>query len=46
VTENWEHFGPLLVSRADIVPAHFRNDAGIIGAAMAAATMSTHPAAG
>jgi polyphosphate glucokinase len=36
VTENWEHFGPLLASRAEIVPAHFRNDAGIIGAAMAA----------
>jgi polyphosphate glucokinase len=39
VTENWEHFGPLLKSRAEIVPAHFRNDAGIIGAAMAAASM-------
>ncbi len=39
VTENWEHFGRLLVSRAEIVPAHFRNDAGIIGAAMAAASM-------
>ena len=39
VTENWEHFGPLLQSRAAIVPAHFRNDAGIIGAAMAAASM-------
>jgi polyphosphate glucokinase len=38
VTENWEHFGPLLRSRAGIVPAHFRNDAGIIGAAMAAST--------
>jgi polyphosphate glucokinase len=38
VTENWEHFGPLLASRAEIVPAHFRNDAGIIGAAMAAAS--------
>jgi polyphosphate glucokinase len=39
VTENWEHFGPLLKSRAEILPAHFRNDAGIIGAAMAAASM-------
>ena len=39
VTENWEHFGPLLTSRAEIVPAHFGNDAGIIGAAMAAASM-------
>jgi polyphosphate glucokinase len=40
VTENWEHFGPLLTSRAEIVPAHFRNDAGIIGAAMAAANVA------
>lgn len=40
VTENWEHFGPLLESRAEIVPAHFRNEAGIIGAAMAAATLT------
>ena len=39
VTENWEHFGSLLKSRAEIVPAHFRNDAGIIGAAMAAGSM-------
>jgi polyphosphate glucokinase len=39
VTENWEHFGPLLKSRAEIVPAHFRNDAGMIGAAMAAASI-------
>jgi polyphosphate glucokinase len=38
VTENWQHFGPLLTSRAEIVPAHFRNDAGMIGAAMAAAS--------
>jgi polyphosphate glucokinase len=37
VTENWQHFGPLLRSRAEIVPAQFGNDAGIIGAAMAAA---------
>ncbi len=40
VTENWERFGSLLRSRAEIVPAHFRNEAGIIGAAMAAATMA------
>jgi len=40
VTENWEHFGPLLRSRAEIVPAHFRNDAGMIGAAMAAASLA------
>jgi polyphosphate glucokinase len=36
VTENWGHFGPLLRSRAEIVPAQFGNDAGIVGAAMAA----------
>jgi polyphosphate glucokinase len=40
VTENWEHFGPLLASRAEIVPAYFRNDAGMIGAAMAAASLA------
>jgi len=39
VTENWSHFGPLLESRAEILPAHFGNDAGIIGAAMAAASI-------
>ena len=37
VTENWEHFGPLLNSRAEILRAAFGNDAGIVGAAMAAA---------
>jgi polyphosphate glucokinase len=36
VTENWAMFGPLLRSRAGIVPARFGNDAGLIGAAMAA----------
>lgn len=44
VTENWEHFGPLLKSRAEIVPAHFRNDAGMIGAAMAAASLAERTA--
>ena len=39
VTENWQHFGPLLRSRAGIVPAQFRNDAGMIGAALAAAAL-------
>lgn len=39
VTENWQQFGPLLRSRAEIVPAQFRNDAGMIGAALAAATI-------
>jgi polyphosphate glucokinase len=36
VTENWAEFGHLLRSRAEIVRAGFGNDAGIIGAAMAA----------
>jgi polyphosphate glucokinase len=40
VTENWRLFGPLLQSRAEILPARFGNDAGIIGAAMAAAVIS------
>jgi polyphosphate glucokinase len=39
VTENWQHFGSLLNSRAEIVPAAFGNDAGIIGAAMAASAL-------
>lgn len=37
VTENWDRFGHLLESRAGIVRARFGNDAGIVGAAMAAA---------
>lgn len=36
VTENWDEFGDLLQSRAEILPAHFGNDAGIVGAALAA----------
>jgi polyphosphate glucokinase len=39
VTENWAQFGSLLVSRAEILPAAFGNDAGIVGAAMAAAAL-------
>ena len=39
VTENWQHFGSLLSSRAEIVRAAFGNDAGIIGAAMAASQL-------
>ncbi len=39
VTENWDRFGHLLESRAGIVRARFGNDAGIIGAAMAAAAL-------
>jgi len=45
VTENWQQFGPLLRSRAEIVPARFRNDAGMIGAAMAAASLGDRIAA-
>jgi polyphosphate glucokinase len=41
VTENWHMFGPLLRSRAEIVPARFGNDAGIIGAAMAASQLAS-----
>ncbi len=41
VTENWQHFGHLLRSRAEIARARFGNDAGIIGAAMAAAALAT-----
>jgi polyphosphate glucokinase len=44
VTENWAHFGPLLESRAEIVRAEFGNDAGLIGAAMAAVSASTRRA--
>jgi polyphosphate glucokinase len=44
VTENWQHFGPLLRSRAEIVPALFGNDAGMIGAAMAAAALGERAA--
>jgi polyphosphate glucokinase len=40
VTENWQHFGSLLNSRAEIVPAAFGNDAGIVGAAMAAESLA------
>jgi polyphosphate glucokinase len=45
VTENWQQFGPLLRSRAEIVPARFRNEAGMIGAAMAAASLGDRIAA-
>lgn len=36
VSKEWKHFGQLLETRASIVPAQLRNEAGIIGAAMAA----------
>ncbi len=37
VSDHFDQFGPLLKSPADIVPAHFRSQAGVIGAALAAA---------
>ena len=40
VTENWSEFGSLLDSRAEIVRAAFGNDAGIVGAAMAASRLA------
>ena len=42
VTENWPEFAHLLTSRAEIVRARFGNDAGIVGAAMAARALATH----
>ena len=41
VTENWASFGDLLSSPAEIVVARFGNDAGLIGAAMAAAELAS-----
>jgi len=39
VTENWDQFGSLLSNPAEIVVARHGNDAGLIGAAMAAAEL-------
>lgn len=39
VSRKHERFVPLLKSRAEIVPAQLRNDAGIVGAALAAADL-------
>jgi polyphosphate glucokinase len=36
VSKGWKHFGHLLKTRSPIVPAEFRNEAGIIGAAIEA----------
>jgi polyphosphate glucokinase len=41
VTENWASFGKLLSTPAEIVVARFGNDAGLIGAAMAAAALAS-----
>ncbi len=34
--ERWDEFGPLLETRAKLVPAALENEAGIVGAAIAA----------
>lgn len=39
VSKRYEKFLPLLKTRAEVVPAQFFNDAGIVGAAMAARTL-------
>lgn len=39
VSKRFDKFGKLFKSRAKIVPAHFFNDSGIIGAAMAASKL-------
>lgn len=41
VSDNFDQFGPLLESPARILPAHFRSQAGVIGAALAAAEASS-----
>jgi polyphosphate glucokinase len=41
VSKKHNQFLPLLKTRAEIVPAKMRNEAGIIGAAMAAQTLTT-----
>jgi polyphosphate glucokinase len=43
VSERFEDFAPLLHSQARIVPAHFAGQAGVVGAALAAA--EAHPPA-
>jgi polyphosphate glucokinase len=43
VSENFEEFEPLLRSRAEIRPARFRAEAGVIGAALAAAESLDKP---
>ena len=40
VVENWQHFVPLLVSRAPVRPAALGPAAGVAGAALAAALAS------
>lgn len=38
ISRKWDEFGSRLVAGVPIRPAHFRNDAGIVGAALLAAT--------
>ena len=42
VTECYEQFASLLRARARVVPAHFRAQAGVVGAALAAAESLSH----
>jgi len=43
ISKRFEVYADLLVARTDIVPAVLRNNAGIVGAALAAAEEETHP---
>jgi polyphosphate glucokinase len=43
VSENYEKFAPLLRSPAEIRPAHFAGQAGVMGAALAAAGVAKAP---
>lgn len=45
VSADWPEFGPLLKTRAGMVPATLRNQAGIIGAALAVQDAVAHPEA-
>ena len=45
VSKKYDKFIPLLKTRAEIVPAELFNDAGIVGAAMAAQTLVSKPTA-
>jgi polyphosphate glucokinase len=43
VSERYDQFAPLLKSQAEIRPAHFAGQAGVIGAALAAAELAQQP---
>lgn len=42
VSKKYDKFFPYLTLETEIVPAHFRNDAGILGVAYAASLLKTH----